>query len=103
MAWSFLTTHARTLLFIAGRADARLVDIANELGVTERTAYGIVADLTAAGHLEKERDGRRNRYRVQHHLPIPDDLERQRTIGELLDVLIGPTTERSAKPREESR
>lgn len=87
MAWSFLTNHARTLLYISGRPDARLVDIASELGVTERTAYGLVAELTGAGYLVKERDGRRNRYHVQHHLPIPDGLERQRTIGELLDAL----------------
>ena len=76
-------------MFLAGRPDVNLVDIAGELGATERTAYGIVADLTAAGSLVKERDGRRNRYHVQHHLPIPDGLERQRTIGELLDVLMG--------------
>ena len=63
------------MLFLAGRPDARLVDIAAILGVTERTAYGIVADLTAAGYLVKGRDGRRNRYHVQHHLPIPDELE----------------------------
>jgi hypothetical protein len=88
MAWSFLTNHARTLLFIAGLPDARLRDVAEELGVTERTAYGIVVDLTTAGYLIKERDGRRNRYQVQHHLPIPDDLGRERTIGELLDVLV---------------
>lgn len=87
MAWSFLTNHARTLLYIAGQPDARLLDIAGDLGVTERTAYGIVADLTTAGYLIKERDGRRNRYHVQRHLPIPDDLERQRTIGDLFDVL----------------
>jgi DNA-binding IclR family transcriptional regulator len=103
MAWSFLTNHARTLLFIAGRADARLIDIASELGVTERTAYGIVTDLTVAGYLEKERDGRRNRYHVQHHLPIPDNLARQRTIGELLDVLIAPAAEGSTTPGEEIR
>jgi len=48
-----------------------------------------VADLTAAGYLVKGRDGRWNRYHVQHHLPIPDDLELQRTIGEFLDVLMG--------------
>jgi hypothetical protein len=88
MAWSFLTNHARTLLFIAGRPDARLRDVAEELRVTERTAYGIVVDLTTAGYLLKQRDGRRNRYQVQHHLPIPDDLGRERTIGELLEILV---------------
>ena len=101
MARSFLTNHARVLLFIASSPDARLVDIASELGVTERTAYGIVADLTTAGYLEKVRDGRRNKYHVQHHAPMPDDVARQRTIGELLDVLITPTAEGAATPPEE--
>ncbi len=93
MAWSFLTNHAQTLLYIATRPDARLLEIAGELGVTERTAFGIVADLTTAGYLVKERDGRRNRYHVQHHVPIPDELDRQRTIGELLEVFLGPTSD----------
>ena len=48
----------------------RLRDIASTLGITERTAFGVVADLTEAGYVIKERDGRRNRYEVQHHLPL---------------------------------
>src|SRR3954467_15623346 len=87
-AWTFLTNHARALLFVADQPDARLRDVAASLGVTERTAYGIVADLTEAGYVVKERDGRRNRYQIQDHLPFPDDRYRQRTIGELLDLLV---------------
>jgi DNA-binding IclR family transcriptional regulator len=86
--WSFLTNHARAVRFIAEHPDARLRDLADALGVTERTAYAIVADLTEAGYLVKERDGRRNRYAIQTHLRLPDAIARERTIGELLDLLV---------------
>jgi DNA-binding IclR family transcriptional regulator len=86
--WSFLTNHARALLFIAHDPDARLRDLAGALDVTERTAYGIVADLTEAGYVVKHKDGRRNRYQIQAHLPLPDALTQQRTIGEVLDLLV---------------
>lgn len=86
--WSFLTNHARALLFLADVPDARLRDLAVALGVTERTAYGIVADLTERGYVLKERDGRRNRYQIQTHLPLPEAIGRQRTIGEVLDLLV---------------
>ena len=68
--WSFLTNHARVLLCVAHDPGIRLRDIATTLGITERTAHGIVADLANAGYVVKERDGRRNRYQIQHHLPI---------------------------------
>jgi hypothetical protein len=59
------------------------------LGVTERSAYGIVADLTTAGYLAKLRDGRRNRYQIQAHLPLPEPASREPTIGEVLSLLAG--------------
>ena len=86
--WSFLTNHGRAILYIASQPDARLRDVAEVLEVTERTAFGIVADLTEAGYVVKEREGRRNRYQIQDHLPIPDDRYRERTVGELLDLLV---------------
>ncbi len=85
--WSFLTNHARALLFIAHDPDTRLRDLAGALDVTERTAYGIVVDLTEAGYVVKEKDGRRNRYHIQTHLPLRDSISQQRTIGEILDLL----------------
>ena len=92
--WSFLTNHARALLLIARNADARLRDIASAIGVTERTAYAIVADLAEAGYVVKERDGRRNRYDIQEHLPLPTG-GGEPTIGELLSLLsdaeLGPS------------
>ena len=70
-SWGFLTTHARVLLCIAHDPGARLRDIAATLGITERRAHGIVTDLTQAGYLIRQKDGRRNRYQVQAHLPLP--------------------------------
>ena len=77
------------MLFIAAHPDVRLRDLASALDVTERTAYGIVADLTDAGYVVKERDGRRNRYHIQDHLPLGDaaGLGRERTIGDMLKLL----------------
>jgi DNA-binding IclR family transcriptional regulator len=65
----------------------RLRDLAVALDITERTAYGIVADLTEAGYLVKEKHGRRNRYRIQEDLPLPESVNSRRTIGEVLDLL----------------
>ena len=86
--WSFLTNHARALLFLAREPDARLRDLALALDVTERTAYGIVNDLTEASYLVKERDGRRNRYQIQEHLPVPGALRPDLTVGEVLALLV---------------
>ena len=79
--WSFLTNHARALVCIARDPGVRLREIADELGLTERRAFGIVNDLSEAGYVVKAKDGRRNRYRIQDHLPLPDAVGRERTIG----------------------
>ncbi len=87
--WTFLTNHARVLLCIAHDPGARLRDIAASLGITERSAYGIVTDLAEAGYIVKQKDGRRNRYEIQAHLPLPEPTSRERTVGEVLDLLGG--------------
>ena len=87
--WSFLTNHARVLLCIARDPGARLRDIGASLGITERSAYGIVTDLTAAGYVVKQKDGRRNRYQIQLHLPLREPASQEPAIGEVLAVLVG--------------
>ena len=94
--WSFLTNHAWVLLCIAHDPGVRLRDIAARTGVTERTAYGIVTDLTEAGYVVKHKDGRRNRYQIQAHLPLPGTGSRERTIGEILALLGGTDDEVTA-------
>ena len=87
--WSFLTSHARVLMCIAHDPGARLRDIAASLGITERSAYGIVTELAEAGYVVKQKDGRRNRYQIQAHLPLPEPASRERTVGEVLALLAG--------------
>jgi hypothetical protein len=94
--WSFLTNHARVLLCIAHDPGVRLRDIAARTGVSERTAYGIVTDVTEAGYVVKHKDGRRNRYQIQAHLPLPETDSRKRTIGEILALLTGADDEATA-------
>jgi DNA-binding MarR family transcriptional regulator len=94
--WSFLTNHAQVLLCIAHDPGVRLRDIGTALGITERRAFGIVADLTTAGYVVKERDGRRNRYQLQPHMPLESPVGREGTIGELLTVLLDDTSRAEA-------
>ena len=95
--WGFLTNHGRVLLCIALDPGVRLRDIAAELAITERTAYGIVTDLTGAGYVVKEKDGRRNRYEVQGHLPLRDAVTGDRTVGDVLSALVQPPRRRASK------
>jgi len=97
--WSFLTNHARVLVCIAHDPGVRLREIATTVGITERSAYGIVTDLTTGGYVvkEKDTDGRRNRYQVQTHLSLPEAIGHDRTIGDVLDVLLDSKTRRRAR------
>ena len=85
--WSFLTNHGRALLCISREPDLRLRDIASSLDITERRAHDIVSDLTEAGYVVKTKDGRRNRYEVQAHMPLPEPSGRERAIGDVLQLL----------------
>ncbi|HWH43562.1 MAG TPA: winged helix-turn-helix domain-containing protein [Thermoleophilaceae bacterium] len=87
--WAFLTNHARALVHIALDPGIRLRDIGEGIGITERAAHRIVADLVAAGYVTRRRIGRRNHYTVNHDLPLLDPVARERTVGELLAVLGG--------------
>jgi MarR family len=87
--WSFLTSNARVLLRIAHDPAARPGDIAASLDITERSAHGIVTDLTAAGYVIKQKEGRRNCYQIQAHLPMPEPASQEPAIGEVLALLAG--------------
>jgi hypothetical protein len=84
--WTFLTNHARVLLCIMRDPEARMRDIAAEIGITERAVQTIVADLTADGYVTSERVGRRNSYEVHPSLPFRHPLERPHSVGELLAI-----------------
>jgi DNA-binding IclR family transcriptional regulator len=86
-AWAFLTNHARVLVCIAHDPAIRLRDIGERLGITERAAHRIIAELAAAGYISRQRNGRRNHYTINEHLPLPDAIAREQSIGELLTIL----------------
>lgn len=85
--WTFLTNHAHTLLCIARDPGIRLRDVAERVGVTERAAQRIVADLVEAGYLDRLREGRRNYYRIRADRPLRHPVEHGHRIGEILAVL----------------
>jgi hypothetical protein len=92
--WTFLTNHAQVLVCIARDAGIRLREIGERVGITERAAHRIVVELAAAGYITRERTGRRNRYTINAHSPLPDPVARERNVGELLAILTEtPATE----------
>jgi hypothetical protein len=77
------------LLCIARDPGVRLRDVAASLAITERSAHAIVADLRAAGYVVKHKQGRRNRYQIQAHLPLPEPATQEPAIGDVLAMLVG--------------
>ena len=92
--WTFITNHARVLLFIAKDPKARLRDIADEVGITERAAQRIVGELVDTGYISRKRVGRRNRYRVNRGRPMRAPEVKRIKVGEVLSIL---TTDPPAK------
>jgi DNA-binding transcriptional ArsR family regulator len=86
-AWTFLTSHTRVLLCLARDPHARLRDVAETVGITERATQRIVRDLVEAGYVERERVGRRNQYKINKDSPMRHATQREHEIGELLDLL----------------
>ncbi|HEU5448641.1 MAG TPA: AsnC family transcriptional regulator [Acidimicrobiia bacterium] len=101
--WSFFTNHARALICVARDPGIRLRDLAVTINITERSAYGIVSDLVHAGYVVKEKEGRRNRYRVEAQLPLPESIGRERTVGDVLGLLTDVDAGRRPRQRTKER
>ncbi len=101
--WSFFTNHARVLICVARDPGVRLRDLAVALGITERSAFGIVSDLVEEGYVVKDKDGRRNRYQVEAQLPLPEPIGRERTVGDILGLLVDADLRRRPKERTKER
>ena len=85
--WRFLSNHTQVLLCLRRDPDVRFRDIALMVGITERAAQRIVADLIDSGYVESERVGRRNRYRINPDTAMRHPAQDGHLIGELLDLL----------------
>ncbi|MCZ2858874.1 helix-turn-helix transcriptional regulator [Blastococcus sp. VKM Ac-2987] len=86
-SWTFLTNHAHVLLAVARSPDARVADIAAEVGVTPRAALSILRDLEEAGYLVRSRRGRRTHYEIRPHQHFRHPSTAQHEVDGLLRLL----------------
>lgn len=87
--WTFLTNHAHVLIHIAEEPEARMRDIADRVGITERAVQRIVRELEDAGYLQRIKEGRRNHYRVTASRPLRHPIERHVQTSALLELVLG--------------
>jgi DNA-binding MarR family transcriptional regulator len=88
-SWTFLTNHAHVLICLAGNPEMRLRDVASAVGITERAVQKIIAELEEGGLLERERQGRRNMYRIHARHPLRHPVEAHCTVQGLLRFVLG--------------
>jgi Mn-dependent DtxR family transcriptional regulator len=95
-SWTFLTNHAHVLLCLAMDPEARMRNVAERVGITERAVQKIVADLEEGGYLTRSRNGRHNRYVLHPHQHLRHPIERHWTVDSLLALVLTP---KSLHPR----
>ncbi|MHB8245187.1 MAG: helix-turn-helix transcriptional regulator [Acidimicrobiales bacterium] len=97
-AWTFLTNHGHVLVCIAGDPGIRGRDIADRVGITERAAQAIIADLVDDGYVKRTRIGRRNHYEINPDRPLRHPVEQPHSVGELLQLVAGLAPSGRRKP-----
>jgi hypothetical protein len=103
--WSLLTPHAEVLFCIAQNPDTRVREIAEVVGISERGAHQIVADLVGAGYVRRARVGRRNHYAIETKTALKHGPVRHRRVASII-ALLEPEparAERAPKPRHTPR
>ncbi len=87
--WTFITNHGLVLSYLFHNPRSTAREIANYIGVTERTTHKIISDLEVAGFIERRKSGRRNVYTVDHNLPLRHHTKQDIMVSDLLDALGG--------------
>ena len=85
--WTFITNHRLVLSFIFHNPRSTAREIANYIGVTERTTHKIISDLEFAGYIGRRKEGRRNVYDVNPSLPLRHHTKQDVMVDELLEAL----------------
>ena len=85
--WTFFTNHAHILFCISQDPNVRLRDAAQRVGITERAAQRIVAELEEAGYLRHEKVGRRNHYEIIADRALRHPIEEHVEVANLLSIL----------------
>ena len=88
--WNFFSNYAHVLVCLAENPDARLRDVAERVGITERTALRLVTQLEQAGILSRVKEGRRNSYIIEPNERLRHPIEAHCTVGELLETILSP-------------
>ena len=89
--WTFLSNHAHVVLCIARNPDARVRDISEQVGITERAVQRILSELEAGNVLARERRGRRTHYAIEPSAHLRHPLEAHCRVGDLMR-LVAPGT-----------
>jgi Mn-dependent DtxR family transcriptional regulator len=95
--WTFFSNHGHVLVCLANNNEARLRDVAAEVGITERAAQKIVKDMQDAGYLTVTKHGRCNRYQINKRKSLRHDLESHCNVGKILSVLTGSQSARQTR------
>ena len=85
--WKFLTNHALVLCLVAQQPRITARDISSTIGITEKATRNIISDLESDGYVTKKREGRRIRYGIDADMPLRHELQQDKAIGDLLEVL----------------
>ena len=86
--WNFFSNYAHVLVCIAENSNARLRDVAERVGITERTTLRLVTHLEEAGILTRLKIGRRNSYVIDPDKRLRHPIESHRTVGDLLATIL---------------
>lgn len=99
IGWTFLTNHSHILVCLMENPTMRIRDLAVAVGITERAVQRILAELNESGVIEKELEGRRNRYSVKLDFPLRHPLEEHCTLRDLLTALSHPKPAKKKRGR----
>lgn len=99
--WTLFSNHGHVLVCLARNREARLRDVAGDIGITERAVQKIVHELQHAGFISISKHGRCNRYEINTRKNLRHTLESQCTVGKLLQLFAKPDTGGGKKQSEE--
>lgn len=86
--WTFLTNHGHVFIQLSMNPESRVRDIADAVGITERSTLSILSDLERDGFISVERVGRRNTYKVNPNKSFRHPNEAQKPIGALMKIFL---------------
>ena len=92
--------RTRAQLHIAQLDEHRSTEIAQSIGVTERTTHKIISDLEQAGYITRRKSGRRNVYSVDPNLPLRHHTKKDIIVSELLEALTSRDLHEIMEPAE---